>query len=948
MSDKKIKTLEERLRLAQEDLELQKIASAYEKERIKNSTDYNSELEKARAIRSEDVRIYQKEADLATSLRDLRQEEYIKAKANLELLEATGAVSQDILDTEKKKLAIIQKLYEESEGVATAAEKIADKVNKAADAATKLEDKTKDIVTTLLGIDDKWKNTFVGAFTEAARGAGGLKGALKSVTMSLKEAFGGANILGSTLMKIVESLVRFTKEAYDASASFYEATGASMDFKDQIIDTQNEVKYLGVSLQEQSKAFASLYSEFKDFTELAPKTQDQLASTAAILGEIGVDANTTGKVFNELTKTFGKTATAAEQDLMDIVAVGQDIGVSASKMVSDFEAATPRLARFGSNAEYVFRGLAAQSKSLGVEMSELIAIAEGFDTFEGAADKAGTLNALLGGPYMNSLEMMMATDEERIQIIRDGVAASGRAVGMMGKYERGAIAQAMGVSDVSTAMKILQGDQTALDSMSAKSDGATGSMEKLAQAANEAKTITEDMSIIMQQFISGMGGVKEFTKALKGTFEAIQSLGNSLPWLVGGIGAVVLGFSIFLKLRMANALTALAGKTTLAAGATETMTVATATQTTAAGTATVTTTTYTGAVQRAGVAAGWSAGKIAAMALPIVAIGGAVWLAFQGFASLAESMKGMGAESIALVVIIIAFSVALYFMITALIGITAAGIPAAPVLAAIALGILAIGAAFALAALGIAAIVYAISFVIDSFSNLIEVASKNSDVLPALTLSILGMAAAALLLAWAGPAAFVGLAAMALGLGAIALALALIKTDDLKALGQLFEGLGNIATGNLANVVNPMKELLSLLDTMTDSAVARFRTISQIIKEMSGVVENWPLGALPEVNQTLTTVVDQAAKIESQPGGTAALEKLVESFSKAPRMTGPAITAAATTALQPTAAPKEQQGPTKLIIEKLELELKLDGRPISKKVWNDIQPDITKLINSAR
>ena len=55
------------------------------------------------------------------------------------------------------------------------------------------------------------------------------------------------------------------------------------------------------------------------------------------------------------------------------------------------------MAKFGSDGQKTFKDLARIQKQTGFEMEKILQITNRFDTFEGAAQQAGQLNAALGG-----------------------------------------------------------------------------------------------------------------------------------------------------------------------------------------------------------------------------------------------------------------------------------------------------------------------------------------------------------------------------------------------------------------------------------------------------------------------------------------------------------------------------------------------------------------------
>ena len=101
----------------------------------------------------------------------------------------------------------------------------------------------------------------------------------------------------------------------------------------------------------------------------------------------------------------------------------------------------------------VFKKLSMQSKSTGLSVDQLLGVVEQFDTFEGAGKAVGKLNSIMGGPYLNSIDMLNASEEKRVEILKQSMKQSGMNFKQMGKYEQKMIASALGV-DVAEARKL--------------------------------------------------------------------------------------------------------------------------------------------------------------------------------------------------------------------------------------------------------------------------------------------------------------------------------------------------------------------------------------------------------------------------------------------------------------------------------------------------------------
>ena len=122
-------------------------------------------------------------------------------------------------------------------------------------------------------------------------------------------------------------------------------------------------------------------------------------------------------------------------------------------MTKDFNASLSTLMVYGRESVDVFKGIAAAAKAAGVETSTLLQIAGKFDTFSGAAEGAGKLNALLG-TQLSTTEMLMATEDERIRMLVESVQSQGVAFQDMDRFTQKAIANAAGITDMAEANKI--------------------------------------------------------------------------------------------------------------------------------------------------------------------------------------------------------------------------------------------------------------------------------------------------------------------------------------------------------------------------------------------------------------------------------------------------------------------------------------------------------------
>ena len=90
-------------------------------------------------------------------------------------------------------------------------------------------------------------------------------------------------------------------------------------------------------------------------------------------------------------------------------------------------------------------------------MSQLLGITKQFDEFDSAGRAVGRLNAILGGPYLNAIEMVYMTETQRIQAMRESISLSGAVYNDLSRHERQTIAAAAGIRDMTVAAQLFGG-----------------------------------------------------------------------------------------------------------------------------------------------------------------------------------------------------------------------------------------------------------------------------------------------------------------------------------------------------------------------------------------------------------------------------------------------------------------------------------------------------------
>jgi len=285
--------------------------------------------------------------------------------------------------------------------------------------------------------------------------------------------------------EIYKKTIELAKAQDVAISSFRKATGATAEYNQGLVTLERRNFAAGVSAADAGKSFEALFSTFSAFTQLNENQQAAVGDTTALLGELEVAAQTTAGLFDTGMRSMGMSAGQANDMILDLAGSAQTLGVPIDKMASDFAAASGELVKYGPQAIEVFKGLAIQAKNSGLEVSQLLKITKQFDQFDSAGKAVGRLNAILGGPYLNSIDMLNASEEERIDILKRTVDMAGVSFDALNRFEQQAIATSLGMN-VEEANKLfrMSDKQYRLDAMK---------QEELQELARETQEIGQQL-----------------------------------------------------------------------------------------------------------------------------------------------------------------------------------------------------------------------------------------------------------------------------------------------------------------------------------------------------------------------------------------------------------------------------------------------------------------------
>lgn len=510
-----------------------------ELERLANEKEGLNEVEKK-------LRLRLQELAAAKNLSDEEKKEVIALKKqiktrkdNLKVLEAENrardkeiAQKQKIQKLEENAEKLTDNALQQSTGMVTSAGSLGELIAKNAAEGKGFGD-------IMEGVSKSFGKTFTKANLLMT-----VVGKLREMGESFKSTFIG---IDTELMDFAQTARIFTRE-----------TGAADKFGKELYSLKSEFHDLNFLYAETSQAYQGMLEHSTAFMHhsMGSDQRKELALQAATLERFNVSTSTFAETVDSLNKTFGESPAQIKRTTSGLTKFARALGVGPDKMLNQFNENLSLMAQYGRDKGVkVFKELSVAAQHAGVELKSLVSIAKTFDTFEGAAEAAGKLNFILGGPLINSIDMINQSENERIQTLKDSLQQSGKTFAAMGRYEKQLIAQVL-QTDIATAQKLFSSDD--INNIEAATravqDNANGA-RNLAAEADDLRTLKErdrlatEAQIEATKFLAAeylkfnemLLDFKKFMAPVMAGLGAISALfGEALPYVIGLFGAKIL------------------------------------------------------------------------------------------------------------------------------------------------------------------------------------------------------------------------------------------------------------------------------------------------------------------------------------------------------------------------------------------------------------------------
>jgi hypothetical protein len=500
---------------------------------ISLSQKYNTVLEATSEYYTNNINLVDKEIQsLETQVATIKEK--------MENLEEEGRLSKTIRDNSEKTLEALESQKKEAQKALDAQKKqaaVANTRKRSADQIKAIMEQT----AAQVGLAADYSNTWVGSLTSGLLNVRGIDAALTQGFNTLRSIINPANLFAGLMDATVKSTMQMVGAMDQTFADFNRVTAAGGAYEQQIDDIRLQSLDMGVGMQRSAEAMAALVTTMRDFDQLAPEIQNELALSTAELERLGIGTTDTAQTLNVLTNAFQMTAEEAIGTQKRVAALATQLGIPPQEMATAYRSALPAIAQFGDRATDVFEDLAAQAKATGIAVNDLVSFTDKFETFEGAAESAGKLNAMLGGNLINSIDLLTAEGPEKIDLIRQALEDSGQSFADLDRFAKRSIAGIVGLP-VDQAMSVFGTTNEEIERMKNLADGSTEAVSDLARRAQEATSAQEKWNLSMELFTqAAMPVLDVLTAVIDGVLYLNNATGGTLiPILTALTGAFVI------------------------------------------------------------------------------------------------------------------------------------------------------------------------------------------------------------------------------------------------------------------------------------------------------------------------------------------------------------------------------------------------------------------------
>jgi uncharacterized protein with GYD domain len=334
------------------------------------------------------------------------------------------------------------------------------------------------------------------------------------------------------IVRLTVEMTRLATTVEKTMAGIRVATGMNDLYTDSMRSLVAAQDNIGLSMEDYTEVVTGLHKGMTLLPTASSRTRDSLIKTTSELKRLGVSADTSGAALDILTRSMGMVPAAANEAIRSFDLLAQEVGLSTSEILESFVQLSPQLSKYGRRTDAVFMSMAKTARSFGVTAQQAFDFADQFDTWSGAAEVVGKLNAQFAeyGLQLNDIALMEMEEADRIKEINRQFKSAGLAVSEFGRREMQMLADAATKGDVNLAEKYfgspedIEAYMKSQDDLTARAEKFTTSMDKIGAS--------------MQAIFIDSGILDATVKALQGIATAINDAegpAGRMAALIGGI-----------------------------------------------------------------------------------------------------------------------------------------------------------------------------------------------------------------------------------------------------------------------------------------------------------------------------------------------------------------------------------------------------------------------------
>lgn len=541
----------------------------------------------------------QKESDILNDIKDLEKAIFTDKQNAFKLLDNQYDREIEQLRLKQSELALGLKVIKETYSVSSEEYKLAKQKYEQEVKTNVLLQKRKEIEKESANygkqLADKMgltvKENAVGKVI-ADIGANGVKNSnfIKGFTANISVAslaLAGFNLVAKGVSFVLEGVFSYLKKSLDlaleyddAFTKFTRTTGTfGTDTKQALYDVAYGLREFGITAQDVTESYGSLIEANTKFLDSGKEEREMLTDQVARYKFLGISVQTTTKQLSMLQNVYGKTSKEAALFQRSIFNYGRQLKLSNQQTGTAVDSFEELGSALGDSTGKEFGKMLKVMKSTNLEMSKLIKLTGKFDTFESAADTVGRLNSLLGGPYLNAIQMIENVNPaDRIMAVQKALVQAGKSFDSMEYYEKKSIASALDMETKDLAL-LMAGRQDLIEGFNFEETtgdiiDSAEQMRKLMSISEKLKTIFISLLMPLEPLVEALhefsesdafqASLKQFRDTMAELAKSdefknsIKELGNALMLLAQTLPSLITMATNFIKTVVENPKTSLA------------------------------------------------------------------------------------------------------------------------------------------------------------------------------------------------------------------------------------------------------------------------------------------------------------------------------------------------------------------------------------------------------